>query len=60
VKQFFKWIKQHLKVKSFVGTSRNAVMTQSVDRDVRPSTALAHQVRRQPAGVEHERDPARA
>ena len=25
---FFKWIKQHLKVKSFVGTSRNAVMTQ--------------------------------
>ena len=28
VELFFKWIKQHLKVKSFVGTSRNAVMTQ--------------------------------
>ena len=25
---FFKWIKQNLKVKSFVGTSRNAVLTQ--------------------------------
>ena len=25
---FFKWIKRNLKVKSFVGTSRNAVMTQ--------------------------------
>ena len=24
----FKWIKQHLKVKNFVGTSRNAVLTQ--------------------------------
>ena len=28
VELFFKWIKQNLKVKSFVGTSRNAVMTQ--------------------------------
>ena len=28
VELFFKWIKQHLKVKSFVGTSRNAVLTQ--------------------------------
>ena len=28
VELFFKFIKQHLKVKSFVGTSRNAVMTQ--------------------------------
>ena len=28
IELFFKWIKQHLKVKSFVGTSRNAVMTQ--------------------------------
>ena len=27
---FFKWIKQHLKVKSFVGTSRNAVMTHAM------------------------------
>ena len=26
--QFFKWIKQSLRVKSFVGTSRNAVLTQ--------------------------------
>lgn len=25
---FFKWIKQHLKIRSFWGTSRNAVMTQ--------------------------------
>jgi len=28
VELFFKWIKQHLKVKSFVGTSKNAVLTQ--------------------------------
>ena len=28
VELFFKWIKQNLRVKSFVGTSRNAVMTQ--------------------------------
>jgi len=25
---FFKWIKQNLKIKSFLGTSRNAVLTQ--------------------------------
>jgi len=28
VELFFKWIKQHLKIKTFVGTSKNAVMTQ--------------------------------
>ena len=28
VELFFKWIKQNLKVKSFVGTTCNAVMTQ--------------------------------
>ena len=28
VEPFFKWIKQNLKIKSFVGTSKNAVMTQ--------------------------------
>ncbi len=28
VELFFKWIKQHLKIKSFLGTSPNAVMTQ--------------------------------
>ncbi|MBN2397286.1 MAG: transposase, partial [Deltaproteobacteria bacterium] len=28
VELFFKWIKQHLKVKTFLGTSLNAVMTQ--------------------------------
>ena len=28
VELFFKWIKQNLKIKAFVGTSRNAVMTQ--------------------------------
>ncbi len=25
---FFKWIKQNLKIKAFLGTSRNAVLTQ--------------------------------
>ena len=28
VELFFKWIKQHLKIKSFYGTSRNAVYSQ--------------------------------
>jgi hypothetical protein len=28
IELFFKWIKQHLKVKTFLGTSENAVMTQ--------------------------------
>jgi len=28
IELFFKWIKQHLKIKSFFGTSRNAVYTQ--------------------------------
>jgi putative transposase len=28
VELFFKWIKQNLKIKSFLGTSENAVMTQ--------------------------------
>ena len=28
VELFFKWIKQNLKIKSFVGTSKNAIMTQ--------------------------------
>ena len=28
VELFLKWIKQNLKIKSFVGTSKNAVMTQ--------------------------------
>jgi len=28
IENFFKWIKQHLKVKTFLGTSRNAVLTQ--------------------------------
>ena len=28
MERFFKWIKQHLKVKSFVGTSVNALRTQ--------------------------------
>lgn len=28
VETFFKWIKQNLKIKSFLGTSKNAVMTQ--------------------------------
>ena len=28
IENFFKWIKQHLKIKSFLGTSENAVLTQ--------------------------------
>lgn len=28
VELFFKWIKQNLKIKSFIGTSKNAVLTQ--------------------------------
>jgi len=28
IELFFKWIKQNLKIKSFIGTSRNAVLTQ--------------------------------
>ena len=28
IELFFKWIKQNLKIKSFLGTSRNTVMTQ--------------------------------
>ena len=28
IELFFKWIKQHLKLKAFVGTSKNAVLTQ--------------------------------
>ena len=28
IELFFKWVKQNLKIKSFIGTSKNAVMTQ--------------------------------
>jgi putative transposase len=28
IELFFKWVKQNLKIKSFLGTSRNAVLTQ--------------------------------
>ena len=28
IELFFKWIKQHLKIKTFIGTSKNAVLTQ--------------------------------
>ena len=28
IKLFFKWIKQNLKIKTFLGTSKNAVLTQ--------------------------------
>ena len=28
IKTFFKWLKQHLKIKTFIGNSENAVMTQ--------------------------------
>ncbi len=30
IELFFKWIKQNLKIKSFLGTSKNAVMTQMI------------------------------
>ncbi len=33
VKLFFKWIKQHLRIKAFYGTSKNAVKTQALDSD---------------------------
>ena len=32
VELFFRWIKQHLRIKSFYGTSENAVKTQILDR----------------------------
>jgi IS4 transposase len=28
IELFFKWIRQHLKIKSFLGTSKNAVLSQ--------------------------------
>ena len=28
IELFFKWLKQHLKIKTFLGTSKNAVLTQ--------------------------------
>ena len=34
IELFFKWIKQHLKVKRFVGRSKNAVMDAAVGGDV--------------------------
>lgn len=33
IETFFKWIKQHLRIKSFLGTSPNAVKTQYLDCD---------------------------
>lgn len=33
IELFFKWIKQHLKVKAFWGYSMNAVKTQTIYRD---------------------------
>jgi len=27
IEEFFRWIKQNLKIKSFLGTSKNAVLT---------------------------------
>ena len=59
VELFFKWIKQNLKIKSFVGTSRNAVMTQIWIALCVPPAALVHQVR-EPAGLEPAGNPARA
>jgi putative transposase len=35
IKLFFKWIKQNLKIKTFLGTSKNAVMAQA---DMSPTT----------------------
>ena len=57
IELFFKWIKQNLRIKSFVGTSRNAVMTQNLDRHLRPSAARIPEIRQQDV-LEHEPDPA--
>ena len=35
VELFFKWIKQHLRIKTFFGTSENAVKTQNLDQPCR-------------------------
>ena len=35
VELFFKWIKQHLRIKAFYGTSENAVQDPGLDRDQR-------------------------
>ena len=57
IETFFKWIKQNLRIKSFVGTSRNAVMTQIWDRHVRASPARLPEVRQQDV-LDHEPNPA--
>ena len=38
VELFFKWIKQHLRIKSFYGTSANAVKTQVGSRSPHTSS----------------------
>ena len=43
VELFFKWIKQHLRIKSFFGTSENAVKTQILDRRGRLRARGDHQ-----------------
>src|SRR6202040_4428735 len=43
VELFFKWIKQHLRIKRFYGTSENAVRTQNLDRHQRLRAGGDHQ-----------------
>ena len=56
IELFFKWIKQNLQIKTFLGTSENAVMTQiaDMDRAHTHSAGCQHQVpdqgRNQPDG----------
>ena len=37
---FFKWIKQHLRIKRFYGTSENAVRTQIIKKKLRLNVSL--------------------
>ena len=47
IELFFKWSKQNLKIKSFLGTSKNAVLTPNMDRHVRVFAAQLNQVFKQ-------------
>ncbi len=42
IELFFKWIKQNLKIKTFIGTSKNAVLTQIWMATTRTLTLIPH------------------
>jgi hypothetical protein len=44
IELFFKWIKQNLKIKSFLGTSKNAVLDPNLGSHVLLPAADLHQV----------------